>query len=110
VRAAHDCSEGGLAVALAEMAQAGEIGIALHEIAERLCGGDCGTPLRGRLRNAPAGEIVLFSESNGRIVVEVAPDHAAAFEAVMRDLPCTLIGETREQPGITLASGDTLLD
>jgi phosphoribosylformylglycinamidine (FGAM) synthase-like enzyme len=55
-------------------------------------------------------EIALFSESNGRIVVEVAPEQAEAFEALMRDLPCTLIGQTRAQTGIQLADGEVLLD
>jgi phosphoribosylformylglycinamidine synthase len=95
VRAAHDCSEGGLAVALAEMALAGEMGVQLKEISEIR---DWGL------------EIALFSESNGRIVVEVAPEQAEAFEALMRDLPCTLIGQTRAQTGIQLADGEVLLD
>jgi phosphoribosylformylglycinamidine synthase len=92
VRAAHDCSEGGLAVALAEMAQAGGCGMQLSEL------GDLSL------------EIALFSESNGRIVVEVAPEHASAFEAAMAALPCAWIGETRAQTGIQLANGEMLLD
>jgi phosphoribosylformylglycinamidine synthase len=92
VRAAHDCSEGGLAVALAEMALAGQVGAVLREF------GDWGL------------ETWLFSESNGRIVVEVAPENSAAFETRMRGLPCALIGETRIQPGIDLAGGERLAD
>jgi phosphoribosylformylglycinamidine synthase len=82
VRAAHDCSEGGLAVALAEMAQAGELGVALDR---------------------PFSAVDLFSESNGRIVVEVAPEQAAAFEAALRGLPCARIGVTVAEPGLAWA-------
>jgi phosphoribosylformylglycinamidine synthase len=93
VLAAHDCSEGGLAVALAEMAQAGELGIQLNEFAT------------GQLPIA----VALFSESNGRIVVEVAPEQAAAFEAAMRGLPCTHIGTTTQNRQVALADGAVLL-
>jgi len=84
VRAAHDCSEGGLAVALAEMAQAGELGIALEAVGHQ------------RL------EVALFSESNGRVVVEVAPEHTSAFEQMMRGLPYAMIGITTEAPGVRI--------
>jgi len=92
VLAAHDCSEGGLAVALAEMAQAGGLGIELEEIGD------------WRL------EIALFSESNGRIVVEVAPEQAAEFEALLRGLPWAIIGVTTELPGVRLPDGTPLVD
>jgi phosphoribosylformylglycinamidine synthase len=83
IRAAHDCSEGGLAVALAEMAQAGAIGFAL-DAAEG-----------GWLRADGEAIATFFSESNGRIVVEVEPRHVAEFEALMRGLPCARIGVTQ---------------
>ncbi|MCS6848855.1 MAG: phosphoribosylformylglycinamidine synthase subunit PurL [Anaerolineae bacterium] len=92
VRAAHDCSEGGLAVALVEMAQAGGLGIELEGIGD------------WRL------EIALFSESNGRIVVEVAPEHAPAFEAMLHGLPWAIIGVTTESPGVRLPDGTPLVD
>ncbi len=78
VRAAHDCSEGGLAVALAEMAQAGQVGVQLERLGH------------------PDPWTALFSESNGRIVVEVAPEDAPAFEAMLSGLPWTIIGVTME--------------
>lgn len=92
VRAAHDCSEGGLAIALAEMAQAGGLGIQLEEIGD--------WPL----------EIALFSESNGRIVVEVAPEQAAEFETLLRGLPWAIIGVTTESLGVRLPDGTPLVD
>lgn len=81
VRACHDCSEGGIGVAAAEMAFAGDLGMELH------------------LRNVPvSGKIdrndtILFSESNSRFVVEVAPEHRKRFEEVMAGSDFGLIGE-----------------
>jgi len=70
VRSCHDLSEGGLAVAAAEMAFAGGIGVTLN----------------GDLTAAD-----LFAESNGRFVVEVEPANAAAFSITVKS---TLIGTT----------------
>jgi phosphoribosylformylglycinamidine synthase len=64
VRACHDLSEGGLAVAAAEMAFAGGLGAALEVD-------------RGELPIAAA----LFSESNTRFLCEVSPEKAEAFES-----------------------------
>lgn len=95
VRAAHDCSEGGLAVALAEMAAAGDLGVRLG--------------LSAAILNHPSSVVSLFSESNGRIVVEVAPAQAQIFEDAMRGLPCQWIGVTESEPGVRLADGMTHL-
>ncbi|BCX04860.1 MAG: phosphoribosylformylglycinamidine synthase subunit PurL [Candidatus Roseilinea sp.] len=92
VRAAHDCSEGGLAVALAEMAQAGQLGIQLEQLGH------------------PDLPVALFSESNGRIVVEVAPEHAPAFEAMLQGLPWAIIGVTTESPAVRLPDGTPLVE
>ncbi len=63
VAAAHDCSEGGLAVALAEMAISGRLGI---DIDVSAVDDDAIT--------------ALFSESVGRIICEITPDHLAEFK------------------------------
>jgi len=78
----HDLSEGGLAVALAEMAIAGSLGVRV----------DLGNlPPQDLQHSAPlarrqnVGNIVrLFSESASRFIVEVTPEHWEAFEAHMR--------------------------
>ena len=92
VRACHDCSEGGLAVALAEMALAGGLGmeVALAEV-----------PVAGDDRREP--DWLLFSESNGRYLVEVPPEGAAAFEAQMNQMPCSRIGHVVDSPSLTVA-------
>lgn len=80
VRSCHDLSEGGLAVAAAEMAFAGGVG--------------------AEIELAPLGDLptatLLFSESNTRFLCEVTPDNATAFEEQFSDLPCYRIGKTTE--------------
>ncbi len=67
VESCHDVSEGGLAVALAEMCLAGRLGATIDTL--------------------PHDDLVtaLFAESCGRLVVEVQPRHVAAFLEVMDD-------------------------
>ena len=86
VRACHDCSEGGLGVAAAEMALAGGLGAALD--------------LRGLPRSADVDrdDVALFSESLGRFLVEVLPEKQREFEALFRDLPLGLLGAVQEAP------------
>jgi phosphoribosylformylglycinamidine synthase len=91
VRSCHDCSEGGLAVALAEMALAGGLGLALD--LERI----------PHASDAAGPDVLLFSESNGRFVVEVSPDDAAAFEAAMADVPCKQAGRVTEGPQVVVS-------
>ena len=81
----HDISEGGLAVALAEMAIAGNLGFDAPTPPPTFRA-DANDPLRG----AAALE-VLFGEGNGRFVVEVEQRHVAAFVARMSG-DATVIG------------------
>jgi phosphoribosylformylglycinamidine synthase len=99
VRACHDLSEGGLAVAIAEMAFAGNCGVKL------------------RLAEVPAAGIpaesrevaLLFSESASRFIAEVAPEKQAAFAAIFRaaDVPCGQIGEVTNSAQLQI---DALID
>jgi phosphoribosylformylglycinamidine synthase len=89
VRACHDLSEGGLAVAMAEMAFAGGIGADL-------------TALPGSLSD----EAKLFSESPTRFVVEVKPEYTAAFEACCAGLPCVRLGTTVAEPRLRIAGSN----
>ncbi|MGQ0602328.1 MAG: AIR synthase-related protein, partial [Anaerolineales bacterium] len=81
VRACHDLSEGGLAVAAAEMCIGGRLGLALT-----LDTSDSAT--------------ALFAESNGRLLVEVADSHCAEFEQLLAGLPHVRVG--------MVTGGDTL--
>lgn len=82
VRSCHDVSEGGLAVALAEMCIAGR------------CGIDVGTLPDGDLPTA------LFSESIGRLVVEVRPNDLDDFLAMAG--PAHRLGVVTAQPVLSL--------
>ena len=96
----HDCSEGGLAVALAEMAFAGELGIQAD--------------LRGLPKSKDCARIdaQLFSESNSRHLVEVEPEKSDAFAKLMANLPFGQIGEVIEQKMLVIKSenGKTVIE
>ena len=80
VRACHDLSEGGLAVAAAEMALAGRLGLEMDlESLPRADGVD-------------RDDVVLFSESSARFLVEVAEEDAAVFAGLMAGVPWACVG------------------
>ncbi|MBE0519795.1 phosphoribosylformylglycinamidine synthase subunit PurL [Candidatus Bathyarchaeota archaeon] len=79
VKACHDLSEGGLAVAAAEMTFAGGWGMEFD--------------LRKVPReNVDRNDFVLFSESNSRFLVEVSEKARQDFEALMNGKVCAEIG------------------
>lgn len=101
VRSAHDCAEGGLAVAVAEMVLAGRLG----------------AKVRLDPRLAPSGAephdaTLLFSESNSRIIAEVAAQDALAFWNLFKGLPIQEIGEVTREPRLLVfgMKGDKLID
>ena len=79
VRSCHDCSEGGLAVSLAESSFAGGLGVEvwLSKV-----------PVEGLNRD----DKIMFSESNSRFIVEVSRDRLYEFESLMKGLPYSRIG------------------
>jgi phosphoribosylformylglycinamidine synthase subunit PurL len=76
VQSAHDCSEGGLAVALAESCLAGDVGADIH--------------LDDDLHPVPS----LFGETQSRIVITVAEKNADALIALLiaHDVPYAVLG------------------
>jgi len=82
----HDCSEGGLVVALAEMAFAGGLGATV--LLKKL-------PYKGKLRRV---DILLFSESNSRLIAEVSPAHEKALAKVLKGVPFAKIGTVEASP------------
>ncbi|MHB9155003.1 MAG: phosphoribosylformylglycinamidine synthase subunit PurL [Endomicrobiales bacterium] len=92
VSSCHDCSEGGLAVALAEMAFAGNKG-AKFDLAS--------VPAEGELTPAE----MLFSESNGRFLVEVRPPHRTAFEQLMDGLVFSCAGSVSSGTALAVTAG-----
>ena len=98
VLSAHDLSEGGLAVAAAEMAFSGIGGMQLDL--------DALPTVNGWQNNA----VPCFSESTGRFLVEVDEDMAAEFEAAMAGFPCARIGSATTDGQLTItAKGSTVL-
>ena len=83
VRACHDMSEGGLSVALAEMAFAGCRGLEASLVQ---------VPFEESGDGGVRDEVLLFSESASRFVCEVRAKDAAAFEAALRGVPHARIG------------------
>ncbi|MDE2222151.1 MAG: phosphoribosylformylglycinamidine synthase subunit PurL [Candidatus Omnitrophica bacterium] len=83
---AHDCSEGGLAVALAEMAFAGGLGatVLLDKV-----------PFKGKQRRE---DVLLFSESNSRLILEVAPEHEKTLGSLFKGLPWARVGTVENGP------------
>ena len=82
VASCHDLSEGGLAVAAAEMAFAGEVGVELR--LEAVPRGD----------DVTADDVLLFSESNSRYLLEIRPDDQQAVLEALGDVPAAVVGET----------------
>lgn len=76
VAACHDLSDGGLAVAAAEMC----------------LGGDTGADVDTSAMDPARWDAQLFSQSNGRWLVEVARGQEAAFAHVMEGIPTTFLG------------------
>ena len=96
VRACHDLSEGGLAVAAAEMCIAGRLGMTLH-VDQMPVTGVVGVIAR------------LFGETNGRFLVEVRPDHVAAWRQVVGDCPVTEVGVVEGSALRILGDGGAVL-
>jgi phosphoribosylformylglycinamidine synthase len=90
----HDCSEGGIAVALAEMAFAGGLGIEASLL---------GLP---RSPDCWRTDAQLFSESNSRYIVEVEPDKYDAFAKLILNLPFGQLGKVKTDPRLTIRAMD----
>jgi phosphoribosylformylglycinamidine synthase len=94
--AAHDCAEGGIAIALAEACVSGR---------EPL-GAEATLPSVGR------ADLVLFGEGPSRVVVTVAPVQTAEFEALMAEsaIPWRWIGRTGGDRLRIAVGAETVID
>ncbi len=90
VRACHDLSEGGLAVAAAEMCIGGRLGLTVE--------------LRGEGRGARGVGLArrVFGETNGCLLVEVQPGDAAAFERALAGMPVQRLGVVTAGPVLAI--------
>ena len=87
VQSAADLSEGGLAAALAECLASGELGASL------VLGEDLVTE--------------LFSESQSRFLLSVAPEQRSLFEGIVE---ARLLGQVTEEPILAISSPGILLE
>jgi phosphoribosylformylglycinamidine synthase subunit PurSL len=94
IRSCHDLSEGGLTVALAEMAFAGGVGADVTGVKD-LAGAE-----------GLSDEARLFSESPTRFVVEVKPGNTEAFRKNFAGLPLTALGRTVSEPRLRIAGSN----
>ncbi len=87
VRAAHDASDGGLAVALAEMCIAGDLGAAVK------------WDVVGR------ADAALFGEGASRILLELAPEEERAVRelAARHAVPCVALGHVTDDGELRIA-------
>ncbi|MCX6776262.1 MAG: phosphoribosylformylglycinamidine synthase subunit PurL [Candidatus Micrarchaeota archaeon] len=90
----HDLSEGGLGVAAAEMAFSGDMGMELD---------------LQQLSSKERGDFLLFSESNSRFLVEVAPSKQRSFERLMKGAPFCKIGRTTKLKEFVIEKGGKVL-
>jgi phosphoribosylformylglycinamidine synthase len=99
VKACHDLSEGGLAVAAAEMAFAGGHGVEMDLV---------DVPARNSDRN----DFILFSESNSRFLLEVSQKARKDFEALMKGTVFSQIGRVTKSASLCVRglSGKTVID
>jgi phosphoribosylformylglycinamidine synthase len=99
VNACHDCSEGGFAVAAAEMAFAGGLGMSLD--------------LRSmpRAPDVTRNDTLLFSETASRFVVTVPTACGEAFRETMPADACGEIGVVCKGPEFTVTAlgGDVVI-
>ncbi|MCW3997375.1 MAG: phosphoribosylformylglycinamidine synthase subunit PurL [Candidatus Bathyarchaeota archaeon] len=89
ISACHDISEGGLAVSAAEMAFTGGYGITI-DLAK--------VPNENLSRN----DVILFSESNSRFLVEANKKSKDAFEYLMKGKSYAEIGKITEKPNFLI--------
>ena len=101
VKSAHDCSEGGLAVAVAECC--------FSQLIARDTPRLLGAQLDLSALTAPRLDALLFGEAQGRIVISVAPHNAAKVlaQAKILEIPATRLGAVGgSQLQIKTASGE----
>lgn len=92
VHSCHTPALGGLAPALARTALAGGLGLDVD---------------LGRVPGTATSDLsILYSESNSRFLVGVAPEAAAEFESCLKGQPCARIGSARADEVLRISGRD----
>ncbi len=87
IQSCHDLSEGGFAVALAEMCIAGRLGATVL-IDKKTCW------------DQVEADTFIFSESLARLILEVAPEHRDHIDDLFGDGICDVVGVVNENPDV----------
>ncbi len=90
VLSCHDCSEGGLATALAEMSIGGRLGVTANL-----------STIAGDITSA------FYSESLTRFIIEVAPDKQAEFERMLVGQTLVKVGTVTADKQFSVKHGDS---
>lgn len=96
MRSCHDCSDGGLAVALAETAIGGGFGMDIN-ISESLTS----SGLRV--------DKFLFSETPSRFIVTISPEHQSTFEALFENQSFYMLGTVTENLNFIMRADKEIL-
>ncbi len=96
VASCHDCSDGGLGVALAESAFSGDLGMTIELT-------------KVPVENIKRADTILFSESQSRFVVTVTPDKVKRFEEIMAGNVFADIGAVTWQRDFTVMDGEKVV-
>ncbi len=99
VRSCHDLSDGGLAVALAESAFAGGLGVDVDLSS---------VPFSGIFRD----DFLFFSESQSRFIVSIKEADYERFATFLKGVPMSAIGRVRKDESFVVKgmNGNTIID
>jgi len=100
IKSCHDLSEGGLAVAAAEMSFSGGYGMDLHLK---------NVPRTGKMSR---NNLLLFSESNSRFLAEVSEKHREDFEGLMKGNVYAAVGRVKKDGYLSMygLNGEKVVD
>ncbi|MGH9939713.1 MAG: AIR synthase-related protein, partial [Blastocatellia bacterium] len=103
VRSAHDCSDGGLAVAVAESCFSG--------YRRNAVGARIDLSEHAKL-SGPQRAALLFGESPSRIIISLKPEHAAEVKDIAEQagVTCAVIGETGGEELSVACHGESLIE
>jgi phosphoribosylformylglycinamidine synthase len=96
ITSAHDCAEGGLAVAIAESC----FSSLEHEA--------IGASIK-LASNGLSNESLLFGESPSRIVISFSPEHLEKIKTIARDCPFEVIGTVADDNLVIEIDGEELV-
>jgi phosphoribosylformylglycinamidine synthase len=110
VLACHDLSDGGLAVALAEMTFSSGLGLSIELEAVPRAGeperSPDRSPHRSPYRSVERDDLLLFSESPSRFLLEVAPEQLERVTEVLQHVPHAVLGRSTATGRLTVLGLD----